>query len=92
MKRWFWSMAVAAALLVPLAGCAGSVRVYDPYGRDYHRWDRREDYEYRHYEHERHEAHRDYRRRNAEEQREYWEWRHRHGDRDHDYDRDRDRR
>jgi hypothetical protein len=53
-------------------------RVYDPYHKDYHNWDRREDEAYRHWLEERREAYVDYERLKHKQQREYWTWRHEH--------------
>ena len=66
-------------------GCAvrGSYRVYDPEYHDYHQWDNNEVVYYQRWEGETHRRHENFRRRNREEQNEYWNWRHRH-ERDHD--------
>lgn len=53
-------------------------RVYDPYHKDYHEWDAREDSVYRHWLEGRHEAYVDYERLKHKEQNEYWKWRHEH--------------
>jgi len=54
-------------------------RVYDPYRKDYHNWDDREDHAFREWLHDvRHEEYRDYASLRAREQREYWKWRHAH--------------
>jgi len=53
-------------------------RIYDPYQKDYHNWDRREDDAYRRWLDERHEAYVDYERLKHKQQREYWHWRHEH--------------
>ena len=87
MKRTYrclGSLLAAALLVVPAfsTGCAARVRVYDPYQRDYHHWDDREDRAYRRYLSERHEEYRKLSKRKAEEQRDYWKWRHEHGDDD----------
>jgi hypothetical protein len=70
------------ALLSPvmISGCAAraSYNVYDPYYRDNHVWDRNEVVYYQRWESETRREHRDYHKRKAEEQREYWDWRHRH--------------
>ena len=87
MRRTFRrldSLLLAALLVAPAlsTGCAARVRVYDPYHRDYHDWDDREDRAYRRYQSERHEEYHELSRRRAEEQRDYWKWRHEHGDDD----------
>jgi hypothetical protein len=51
-------------------------RVYDPYRRDYHFWNRREQNAYRAYLAERHRAYVQYRRQTLAERRAYWRWRH----------------
>ena len=60
--------------------------VYDPYYHDNHRWTAAEDGYYRQWEVENHREHVDWARRNAEEQKQYWNWRHEHHDHDHDHD------
>lgn len=84
IRRRLGGFVLLAALAVPVAttGCASRSRYYDPYYRDYHRWDRREDRAYHRYEAERHERERAFSRRSPEEQREYWRWRHEHHDND----------
>jgi hypothetical protein len=82
------TLLLATALALPLAsiGCAEHhyYRVYDPYYHDYHRWDDRETVYYQRWETENHREHHDFRQRNADEQKEYWNWRHSHPDHDHD--------
>jgi hypothetical protein len=51
-------------------------RVYDPYRRDYHVWDRGERRAYREYLSERHQRYLAYERQRAAERRAYWRWRH----------------
>ena len=53
-------------------------RVYDPYHKDYHNWDSREDQVYRRWMDERHESYVDYERLKRKQQRDYWNWRHSH--------------
>jgi hypothetical protein len=53
-------------------------RVYDPYHKDYHTWDDREDSVYRHWLETRHVAYRDFDRLQRSQQRAYWNWRHEH--------------
>jgi hypothetical protein len=53
-------------------------RVYDPYHKDYHNWDDREDGVYRHWLEGRHQAYVDYEHLKHREQRAYWSWRHSH--------------
>jgi hypothetical protein len=77
---------IPAALLIGgtllVSGCAVHGRYYyDPYVRDRHRWDTREEQEYRRYLRERNERYRNFRRLDENRQREYWRWRHDHGDR-----------
>jgi hypothetical protein len=71
---------VAVALFAPGAfnGCAvhGSYRAYDPAYEDYHVWNSGEEGYYTRWEVETHRDHRDFRKRNADEQKEYWTWRH----------------
>ena len=62
-------------------------RIYDPYQRDYHNWDRREDEIYRRWLEEKHEAFVEYDRLDQKRQKEYWKWRHHeeHEEREHDH-------
>ncbi len=75
--RNFASLLLAAALASPvlMTGCTGSVRVYDPYYHDYHRWNGETVY-YNQWEHDTHRDHVDYAKRNADDQKAYWDWRH----------------
>lgn len=63
-----------------MTSCAARVstgyRVYDPGYRDYHNWDANEEGFYSQWEIQTHRRHRDFRKRPANEQKEYWEWRH----------------
>jgi hypothetical protein len=88
-KRYLGALVMAFGLALPLvtAGCAARVgvgyRVYDPYGRDYHRWNGNESIYYNQWAVETHrDPHRDFRRLNRGEQRQYWQWRHNDHDRD----------
>jgi hypothetical protein len=60
----------------PRANATITLRVYDPYRRDYHDWDRREEREYRAYLAERHRSYSGYQRQRLAERRAYWRWRH----------------
>jgi hypothetical protein len=75
-------LAVALFLPVVLGGCAvrGSYRVYDHGHADYHVWDGNEVVYYEHWEAETHRGHREFKKRHADEQKEYWTWRHNHHD------------
>ena len=74
------AMAAVLASLVVVNGCAGRVetgyRVYDPYYSDYHVFDDHEAVYYQRWETDTHRAHREFRKRKADEQKEYWTWRH----------------
>lgn len=76
-------LAGVMAAPVMMSGCAAHAeyRVYDPYHSDYHHWDHDEDGYYVQWEVETHRRHRDFRKRDAEDQKEYWNWRHSHDDR-----------
>jgi hypothetical protein len=80
MRRLILSLAVAAAMTVPLAmgGCAVRARYYDADYHDYHTWNRGEEVYYVQWENETHRDHRDFRKRDKKEQQEYWDWRHHH--------------
>jgi hypothetical protein len=91
----FWKRAiphlVLASLLagpIAIAGCAehSEYRVYDPDDGSYHYWSGEQPY-YQQWEVETHRRNRDFRKRNRDEQREYWQWRQNHRDDNH---RDRD--
>jgi hypothetical protein len=81
-KQHLVSFVMITALASPalVAGCAARVdtgyRVYDPYYSDYHVWDNNEAVYYSHWENDTHRDHRDFRKRNKDEQKEYWTWRH----------------
>ena len=91
--RHFPTLLLVVALASPLVttGCAEHryYRVYDPYYRDYHRWDDHEVVFYNQWTVETHrDPHRDFRKLHDDEKKEYWNWRHNHGDHDHDHDHD----
>jgi hypothetical protein len=69
-------MISAAALVLPVTGCAGDEVVYDPYRHDYHRWNSGEDRFYRLWEIRTHRPHMDFQTRSPEDQRAYWGSRH----------------
>jgi hypothetical protein len=82
-------------ILLLAAGVAGSLagigcehhyyRVYDPYYTDYHVWNNKEGVYYRQWADEMHrDRERDFRKLQANEQKDYWTWRHNHGDHDRD--------
>jgi len=81
------SILMAATLCLPVAfgGCAAraSYRVYDPAYGDYHLWDHNEAAYYQRWEVETHREHRDFAKRSADEQKEYWKWHHSHSDEKH---------
>jgi hypothetical protein len=70
-----------AALIAPVAMRADDhhdKRYYDKEGHDYHTWDNQEDKAYRVYLGEQHQGYREFGKRKAPEQREYFKWRHDH--------------
>jgi hypothetical protein len=75
-------LAVTFFSAVIIGGCSARVstgyRVHDGYYNDDHVWDNNEVGFYSRWEGETHRSHRDFRRRSAGEQREYWTWRHDH--------------
>ena len=91
-NKYLAAVFVSAALMVPLGAQALAPqddrdherhereerRVYDPYHKDYHNWDDRENEAYRHWLDGRHQAYVDYERLKRKEKREYWNWRHEH--------------
>jgi hypothetical protein len=74
------AMLVSAAGIVGCVAHHGYYRVYDPYYRDYHPWDDHETVYYQRWEVDTHRVHREFRRLNANVQKEYWDWRHSHSD------------
>ena len=75
------SLLASAALLLPVlnGACAPSpYRVYDSYHADYHTWNGGEVAYYQKWEVETHRDHRDFKERQASEQKEYFDWRHSH--------------
>lgn len=60
-----------------LTGCAVHARVYDPYDNQYHAWAPERGH-YEQWEQENHKEHKDYKKRSADEQKEYWQWRKNH--------------
>jgi hypothetical protein len=58
-------------------------RVYDPYHKDYHNWDEREDRAYRGWLAERHYEYRDFHSLKHNQQKAYWNWRHEHEEHEH---------
>jgi hypothetical protein len=85
MRKTFSAIVFIATLAAPIVAPANAlaggrvsltVRVYDPYRRDYHYWDRVEERRYRAYLAERHRAYVRYERQRLAERREYWRWRH----------------
>jgi len=79
-SRHFTSLvlSVAFASSVLFTGCAARVgyRVHDGYYNDDHVWDNNELAFYGRWENETHRKHVDFRRRSADEEKEYWTWRH----------------
>jgi hypothetical protein len=94
-NRYVASLFLTAAFMAPISAFATPVpqvdqrheeherRVYDPYHKDYHNWDRREDDVYRHWLGDRHEAYVDYEHLKHKDQRAYWNWRHEHEEHEH---------
>ncbi|MFZ0213093.1 MAG: hypothetical protein WBE20_12870 [Candidatus Acidiferrales bacterium] len=84
ISRWLCSLLLVGgfAAFVAMGGCAahGYYRVYDPEYRDYHVWNHDEVVYYQQWEHDTHRRHVDFKRRNQDEQNQYWNWRHQHGD------------
>jgi hypothetical protein len=82
LLRHLTTFLLAAALVSPviISGCAARVstgyRVHDGYYNDDHVWDDNEIVFYNRWEGETHRNHRDFRRRHADEQKDYFNWRH----------------
>ena len=80
--RNFASLGFASVLVLPvlLSGCAVHAGYYDdPYYHDRHVWSGEVVY-YNQWEHDTHRDHKDFNKRSAAEQKEYWDWRHSHED------------
>jgi hypothetical protein len=71
--------AAAIAITTITTGCREHATYYDPYYRDYHPINGEVVY-YSQWEHETHRDHVDLKKRNKDEQKEYWDWRHKHED------------
>jgi|ERR1700722_5878860 hypothetical protein len=71
-------LASAMATAVFTAGCAVHT-YYDPYYHDYHPVAGEVTF-YSQWETETHRDHKDFKQRNKDEQKEYWDWRHKHDD------------
>jgi hypothetical protein len=71
------TFALSAALAAPIliTGCAVHARVYDPYYHDYHDWNGETVY-YNRWETETHRDHKEFKDRDKDEQKQYWDWRH----------------
>jgi hypothetical protein len=80
LNRTLSMFALTAALSAPIliGGCSGggTYRTYDPYYNDYHVWNNDEVVYYNRWEHDTHRDHVDFRKRKADDQKEYWNWRH----------------
>ena len=84
LSAWCLVAAMAAPALVSTnafgadtsTSASITIRVYDPYRHDYHRWDRGEERAYRAYLAERHRSYVTYHRQRLAERRAYWHWRH----------------
>jgi hypothetical protein len=84
--RLLSSLFLASALITPAltTGCAEHhYRVYDPEHNDYHSWNHNEGVYYQQWEGENHYDHRDFKKREKNQQKQYWNWRHQH---EHDND------
>ena len=90
-RRYFLAVVLGGALISPLALHADDRddhrrenRYYDPYRKDWHEWNEREERAYRHWLEEQRREYHNWARASREEQREYWRWRHGHRDWDDD--------
>src|SRR5579872_2803930 len=88
MPRLFSALIMTTTLAVPMiastrawageprARATITLRIYDPYRRDYHAWDSGEERAYRAYLAERHRSYVTYQRQRLAQRRAYWRWRH----------------
>ncbi|HZR58343.1 MAG TPA: hypothetical protein VFA74_15830 [Terriglobales bacterium] len=95
--RYLSSLLLGAAFVIPAltTGCAEHhyYRAYDPDHGDYHTWNNNETVYYQQWETTNHYDHRDFKDRDKNQQKQYYDWRHQHvndHDRDHDHDKDHD--
>jgi hypothetical protein len=80
------SLLLASALSVPVitTACAHHYyRSYDPGYGDYHTWNSNENVYYQQWETQNHYDHRDFKDRDKDQQKQYYDWRHQH---EHDND------
>jgi hypothetical protein len=97
-NKYVASLFLSAALLAPMGAFAMAGpqddherheekererRVYDPYHKDYHSWNKVEDDTYRHWLEGRHAVYVDYEHLKHKDQRAYWNWRHEHEEHEH---------
>ena len=73
----------AMATAIFTTGCGVHAGYYDPYYHDHHPVDGEIVY-YNQWESDNHHEHKDLKRRNKDEQKEYWDWRHKHDKDKHD--------
>jgi len=79
MTRKIQSGLLAATFAVAAfaTGCTVHAGYYDPYYHDRHPWGVEVVF-YQQWETETHRDHQEFKRRNQDEQKDYWEWRHHH--------------
>jgi hypothetical protein len=78
-RRHLTTILLGVALASPIVSIGCTVHTYhDPYYNDDHRWNRNEVVFYQRWEGDTHREHVDFKRRNSDEQKEYWNWRHSH--------------
>jgi hypothetical protein len=93
-NKYMASIFLSAALMAPLGAMAmpkaqqdeherheqeeHQRRMYDPYQKDYHNWDRREGEMYRRWLEEKRMGYTEFDKLDHKRQQEYWKWRHRH--------------
>jgi hypothetical protein len=92
MQRQYWflgSLLLGAALIAPVGMQAQAKRqncpdkgYYDRDRKDCHTWDANEDRAYQSWQTAQHKSQRDFAKRRATEQSQYWKWRHDHPDAD----------
>jgi hypothetical protein len=98
-NKYLATLFVSVALVAPMGAFAMAPqddherheeqerRVYDPYHKDYHNWDQREDEMYRRWLEEKHETYVEYEHLKHKDQEAYWNWRHKHDEHEeHEHD------
>lgn len=87
-RRLLTSLLLTSALSVPVltTACAHHYRTYDTGYGDYHTWNSNETVYYNQWETQNHYDHREFKERDRDQQKQYYDWRHQHDNASHDND------